>query len=105
MTARIQEHVGERISYLRRVVENDGVIPIAKDFSLPLSAVVRFRDADGETLHPAGKGFLVARFDDEVDVIGKHGELNEPHTESLRSLLQGLSNPLEAALRAKGRQV
>jgi hypothetical protein len=44
----------------------------------PYEAIDGEGDANGDAAHAFGQGSFVARFDDQVDVIPLHGEMNDP---------------------------
>jgi len=86
MQSRVVQHVVQRMTHFTRRLEHVRVIAVAEhgSDSTP-QAVECTRDADAEALHAARERSLIVCFANEVQVIRQHGELDEPHSESIRA--------------------
>ena len=81
MLSEIREHVNEGVSHLARRRERAPVPPIGpKTSTAQDESVDGARDADGDALHASRQRSLVARFDDEMDVIPLQGEVDDSET-------------------------
>jgi hypothetical protein len=75
----IPEHVDKRIANLPRRGERPPVPPIGPNAPpAPDERIDSESDANGDTPHSFGQSSLVARFDDEVDVIPLYGKVKDP---------------------------
>jgi hypothetical protein len=73
---RVLQDIDERVSYLARCPERPGMISVAPETSGPAErAVDSLREPDGEPLEPPRECFSTLRFDDQVNVIGLYGEV------------------------------
>jgi hypothetical protein len=79
MPARVQEHVGDRVSHLARRAQHAHVVAIGQDGSRTVEhAVHGSSEACSESLHPASKCALMLRLDDEVGVIRLQRVVHQP---------------------------
>ena len=78
MLPKIREHVNERVSYRARRRERSSVPPIRpKTPAAKYQRIHRACDANSETPNPRGQRACVARFDNQVEVIGLRGEMDD----------------------------
>ena len=85
MLAEIAEDVGESVSHLARRRERSAEPSIGPERALAIQESVDVaRDADGDAAEAGGQSSLVARFDDEVEVIALNGEVDDP--EAIRTV-------------------
>jgi hypothetical protein len=79
MLLEIHENVDERVPCFAGRAERVSVIAIAPNSPVaPGHTIHRARQTDRQAGHSAGKRDFVMRLDDEVQVIGLHGEVNHP---------------------------
>jgi hypothetical protein len=75
---KIPEHVDERVPHLARGRERTGVIPVRPHAAGARErAVHRFREPDGEALHPPRERRVIVSFAEEMQVIPLDGELRD----------------------------
>jgi len=85
---KIREHVEQRVPHLSRGLELVAVPAIGPERTAATEKAVHVkRNADGNAADSAGQGSLVARFDDEVNVVPLHRKMEDP--EALRVALGG----------------
>lgn len=78
MLAEVGEYVGERVADLARRSQGVPVPPIGPKCAVAREELVDVkRDANRQALHAPRERALVARFDDEVDMIALDGELQQ----------------------------
>jgi hypothetical protein len=82
----VHEHVNDSMSDLTRRFESARMISIAPDApSPPIRAVHRPCEANGRSHQPSGERHFVVGFDEQVDVIGLHGEVDDPKPRARRT--------------------
>ena len=81
---RIPEHVRYRVGGFPRRPERVRVVAVGEHRTAPLQDPVdRLRDADRQCLHPPRERHRVARLDDDVEMVGLHGEVHDPESVAL----------------------
>jgi hypothetical protein len=74
----VAEDVVDRVTDLGWSAEGARVVAVGEHAATAVGgAVDAFGDADGEALEATREGELVVRLDDEVNVVGLHGEFDE----------------------------
>jgi hypothetical protein len=76
---KILKNISYRVSRLPRRLQIVPVIAIREHRPLPpKDAVQPARDPNVEPVHPAAERSLVARLDDQVQVVAQHREVDDP---------------------------
>jgi len=100
----ILQHVNQRIADLARRPQSSCVKPITPDAAAPSEDPVHsLRDADGESLDPAREDTNIQRFDQQMDVIALHGEMQHAQA-AARGLRQSAADCWEDRLGAQRRE-
>src|SRR5689334_18792403 len=78
----VGKHVHERISYLGRASEIAPMVSVTPEAAAPMKdfAVHTPRDTNREAPHPALQSAVARRLDDEMQMIGLHGVMDDPKT-------------------------
>jgi len=75
----IFQYINQRVAHRSRRRERPGMVPISPDGSAPVQRTIdRPRNANGQTTKPAGEHLRIIRFDDEMQVVILHTEMENP---------------------------
>src|SRR5262249_30187540 len=101
MLLEVHQDIYEPVPHLARRAEGPGVVTVTP-YRTPASesTVDGARDADGEAPHAFGQGSSGFRFDEEVEMIVLHREMNDPEALG-RSRGQRMADGREDAVSAK----
>lgn len=104
MLPAVLQDVNERMTDLPRCREGAGMVPIAPHLSVAAKGAIDcLRHANGEALDAATQSRVSVRFDEDVDMIALHAELQKPEAR-VRCLGERLSYRRENCVVPQRRQ-
>src|SRR3954469_11464277 len=100
----IAEDISNRVGDLARALERPRVKPVREDLSAqPLRFVETTSEPNREALHPTLERKRVVRFDDEMDVVPLHAEVDDAEPEPLLAFSECFRDRREAPRASQAR--